>query len=160
MERRAFLTWVGVGCLASSLPVAIAACTRQPNASNSGPNSAATDAAVAPPFDPKPRPDGFQAAGTVSQLQANGYIEAKQLVIGPVILVAQADAPGGAIAIDPLCTHQGCSVAWQAADATFACPCHGSLFNADGTVATGPATAPLKTYEVQTEDDMILVKIS
>ena len=40
------------------------------------------------------------------------------------------------------CTHKGCAVN-KIANGTIDCPCHGSKFNLDGTVAHGPATKPL-----------------
>jgi len=41
------------------------------------------------------------------------------------------------------CSHLGCSVAWTPADQLFECPCHGSRFHIDGSVAHGPAVYPL-----------------
>jgi nitrite reductase/ring-hydroxylating ferredoxin subunit len=40
------------------------------------------------------------------------------------------------------CTHLGCRIS-QVADGLIACPCHGSKFRPDGSVASGPATRPL-----------------
>lgn len=45
-----------------------------------------------------------------------------------------------------ICTHAGCSVAFNATTSRFRCPCHGSQFATDGTVFTGPATANLATF--------------
>jgi Rieske Fe-S protein len=44
------------------------------------------------------------------------------------------------------CPHLGCSYAWQSAVTLFVCPCHGSEFRLDGSVAHGPAEAPLSHY--------------
>ena len=55
---------------------------------------------------------------------------------------------GGYYALDNVCTHLGCLIHPQP-DGSFACPCHGSRYTADGQVIRGPATRPLPYLELQ-----------
>jgi cytochrome b6-f complex iron-sulfur subunit len=50
----------------------------------------------------------------------------------------------GFYAISSICTHLGCNVKRTAAG--FACPCHGSRFDANGRVMHGPAPKPLAWF--------------
>ncbi len=153
MNRREFGNLVGLGMIATSLPVAIAACKSPETAADDAP----ADAAAAPAtLDETPRDDGFAALGTVADLDANGYLAKKSFIAGPVIVIRDPANADSVIALNSMCTHQGCSVEWK--DNEFACPCHGSKFNTDGTVATGPATDPLSAYEAMIEGDVVLVK--
>ena len=54
------------------------------------------------------------------------------------------------VAFSSVCTHSGCTVAWDPADKLLACPCHGSKFDpaAGAKVVTGPAPRPLPTVTV------------
>ena len=54
------------------------------------------------------------------------------------------------------CTHKGCAVN-KVADGTIDCPCHGSKFNLDGSVAKGPATKPLESKAVSVQGDSIVL---
>jgi nucleotide-binding universal stress UspA family protein/nitrite reductase/ring-hydroxylating ferredoxin subunit len=56
---------------------------------------------------------------------------------------AYMDAKAGLQIHSARCTHLGCTVAWNPAESTFDCPCHGSRFGPDGEVVNGPAARPL-----------------
>jgi hypothetical protein len=44
----------------------------------------------------------------------------------------------------PRCTHLGCVLAFDDAEQSWDCPCHGSRYEADGSVICGPATTDLR----------------
>jgi glycine/D-amino acid oxidase-like deaminating enzyme/nitrite reductase/ring-hydroxylating ferredoxin subunit len=54
------------------------------------------------------------------------------------------DADGFVHAVSARCTHLGCIVNWNDAEASWDCPCHGSRFAVDGTVIEGPAVHDLE----------------
>ncbi|AZM92763.1 FAD-dependent oxidoreductase [Streptomyces sp. W1SF4] len=54
------------------------------------------------------------------------------------------DDHGELHAVSAVCTHLGCLVAFNNAERTWECPCHGSRFGIDGEVLQGPALAPLE----------------
>jgi Rieske Fe-S protein len=53
------------------------------------------------------------------------------------------DATGELHERSAICPHLGCVVAWNPADKTWDCPCHGSRFDKFGTVINGPANVGL-----------------
>ena len=124
MKRREFIKWVGVGAIASYLPVALAACTANKTA-----NSDSTPEEL--------------SLGTTEQLETEGYLlneSAKVMVV--------KNSQGELIAVNPTCTHQGCIVGWEKDSNTLVCPCHNAQFTPDGTVLAKPASESLSTYEV------------
>jgi glycine/D-amino acid oxidase-like deaminating enzyme/nitrite reductase/ring-hydroxylating ferredoxin subunit len=48
-----------------------------------------------------------------------------------------------------MCPHLGCVVAWNSAERSWDCPCHGSRFDPYGKVMTGPARNDLAPVEEQ-----------
>jgi nitrite reductase/ring-hydroxylating ferredoxin subunit len=65
---------------------------------------------------------------------------------GQTAVLRKAD--GTLAAVSAVCTHMGCIVGWNPIDGTWDCPCHGSRFDADGRVLSGPASAPLEPRQV------------
>ncbi len=64
------------------------------------------------------------------------------------------------IAFSINCTHLGCPVRWLQDADLFMCPCHGGVFYADGTVASGPPPRPLSRYPVRMRDAMVEIRTS
>lgn len=54
----------------------------------------------------------------------------------------------GFVALSSICTHQGCTVAYNSTSGNLECPCHGSVYSISGNVLTGPAPAALHTYNI------------
>jgi Rieske Fe-S protein len=59
-------------------------------------------------------------------------------------VAAYRDESGALHAVRAHCTHLGCLVAFNNAERTWDCPCHGSRFDVDGQVIQGPAVQPLR----------------
>ncbi len=49
------------------------------------------------------------------------------------------DRQGKVHAVDPVCPHAKCIVAWNRAEETWDCPCHGARYTPQGEMLTGPA---------------------
>jgi len=59
-------------------------------------------------------------------------------------LAVYREDDGVAHAVSAVCTHMGCTVAWNTAEKSWDCPCHGSRFDIDGAVIQAPATKDLE----------------
>jgi Rieske Fe-S protein len=70
---------------------------------------------------------------------------------GMTKIAAFRDAEGNVTERSAVCTHLGCIVAWNAAESSWDCPCHGSRFDTQGKVLNGPAIAPLGPLEPEKE---------
>lgn len=138
MKRREFIGLVGIS---SAMPLAIASCTPKENAVSVSP----------------PNSEGFQTVGTLSDLESNGKILIENAPT-KVLVVRDPANSSNLIAVNPTCTHAGCTVNWQQEENSFLCPCHASKFAADGKVLGGPANQPLPTYNVKVEGNSVLVK--
>jgi cytochrome b6-f complex iron-sulfur subunit len=144
MKRRDFINWVGLGFLASSLPVAIAACSPETTAAPSSTSNTATK--------------GWQKVGTVAQLDKTGQLLAENSPIGAVLVVGTSKDVKSLIAVNPTCSHEGCTIDWKAKENKFVCPCHGAEFARDGKLKRSPAKKPLKTYQTKIEAGSVFVK--
>ncbi len=75
-------------------------------------------------------------------------------------LVYARQTAAGVEVLSSRCTHLGCTVRWDAGGRRFACPCHGSAFDAQGQVLHGPAERPLARYPVGLQDGQPYVELT
>ncbi|MDJ1180988.1 Rieske (2Fe-2S) protein [Roseofilum sp. BLCC_M91] len=150
MERRYFIRWMTLSALASLLPPTLSAC-------DSGETPPTPSSNNSPDIDTSMGEDGFQALGTIPQLEAQGTILDRRNAPKSVLIFRHPDTQA-IVALNPMCTHQGCTVELSADENRFQCPCHGSQFGLDGAVLSPPAEKPLPYFEVKQEGDLILVK--
>ena len=55
------------------------------------------------------------------------------------------------------CAHLNCPVRWFAESQLFMCPCHGGVYYADGSRASGPPERGLFTYEVKVQGGKLMI---
>jgi Rieske Fe-S protein len=76
------------------------------------------------------------------------------VIVGDVVITQPSS--GEFHGFSTTCTHAGCAVT-EVQGGTINCPCHGSRFNLDGSVANGPATRPLEAKTVAVRGDSIVL---
>lgn len=96
------------------------------------------------------------APGEVS-LPATEVPRGGALVLPEHGLAVARGRDGALRALDLTCTHLGCRV--NATENGFTCPCHGSRFDPDGAVLTGPATRPLRGLACLEDGERITVRL-
>jgi Rieske Fe-S protein len=84
----------------------------------------------------------------VASLEEIAYGEGGVLVRDEEKIAVWRDEAGKLYAVSAACTHKGCTVTWNNADRTWDCPCHGSVYAADGSVIHGPARQDLQRVEL------------
>jgi glycine/D-amino acid oxidase-like deaminating enzyme/nitrite reductase/ring-hydroxylating ferredoxin subunit len=82
------------------------------------------------------------------QLEALAPREGAVVRVAGETFAASRSQDGALIAVSPRCTHLGCYVAWNRAEQTWDCPCHGSRYLPDGSLIQGPAVADLASIDV------------
>jgi cytochrome b6-f complex iron-sulfur subunit len=127
MDRKDFLSQVGVGAAAFLAPIClggIAGCGK--SSKDSTPSA--------------PSNVDFTLDVSSGALASNGGY-----LVSQGILVARTNS-GTFLAVSAACTHEGTTVNYNAANNNFVCPNHGAKFSSSGMVTLGPATTNLKSY--------------
>ncbi|XP_071725867.1 uncharacterized protein [Rutidosis leptorrhynchoides] len=74
----------------------------------------------------------------------------------PTYLMVENNRTLATYGINAVCTHLGCIVPWNTVKKKFMCPCHGSQYDNDGRVLSGPASLPLELAHVDIDDDKVV----
>jgi Rieske Fe-S protein len=69
---------------------------------------------------------------------------AMTMCTSPIIVVRKSQTELDAL--DAICTHAGCTVAYSPGNGDLECPCHGSRYSLDGSVLAPPSTIPLRKF--------------
>jgi Rieske Fe-S protein len=138
-SRRAMLA-----CACAACAAALAGCARY---SSSG----GIDGGQSAPSSPEPGGSGgSRVLATTAEIPVGGG----KILTTKKIVITQPRA-GSFDAFTAICTHLGCTVN-TVAGGTIDCPCHGSKFSiSDGSVVTGPATAPLARINIKVQGNSI-----
>jgi Rieske Fe-S protein len=133
---------------------ALAACTtygKKPAAS-SAPAPAQNSAGSAPT-------QSVSGGAPASAAPANALAKTSDVPVGSGVIVGDVvitqPSSGQFRGFSTTCTHAGCAVN-EVQGGTINCPCHGSQFNLDGSVAKGPASQPLEAKTVSVQGDSIV----
>lgn len=60
--------------------------------------------------------------------------------------------------VSSVCPHENCDVAWRADTKRFYCPCHDSVFAADGSRVSGPARRGLDPLPTRVQNGVLQVQ--
>lgn len=139
MQRRNFIGNLakGAGTLIV-LPTLITACEEDPIGDPNGNN-------------------GDMLVLDLTEAQNSALLSAGGFIIRDNIIVINSG--GNYIALSSVCTHSACQVTYSATNNNLPCPCHGSLFSISGSVLNGPADAPLETYPVTENGDVLEINL-
>jgi len=100
-------------------------------------------------FQPDPPPPEQYDLGAADQ-----YPPGSRSVISEARAIL-LHSPDGFSALSLVCPHLGCTLK-QDQDG-YACPCHGSKFDANGNLKNGPANKPMRALQVETTPNNRLI---
>jgi menaquinol-cytochrome c reductase iron-sulfur subunit len=91
---------------------------------------------------------------TVQIEQVDGWRDA----ISEKDVYVTTDAHGKLCVLSSVCPHLGCTVSWVGDKHQFICPCHVSIFAADGTRISGPSLRGMDSLDITVRQDQLLVR--
>ncbi len=151
ISRKSFIR-LGVGAASASLLASCGGSGGNGNSGNSGSSGASSSGQ-----------SGSSGGGSSSAGTSGGQVIAQESQVArnssfqfknsgqPAVLVHLKS--GDLVAYSAVCTHLGCTVAYQKSSGDLVCPCHGSIFDPaqNAKVLNGPAPRPLPKIPIKIE---------
>lgn len=131
MNRKEFLSLLGIGATGVFVASCLSACKKE--------NNTIIDFTL-----------DLSNSSNAVLTNNGGYL------ISQGVIVAKTSA-GEYIAVSAACTHQGTNVQFQSSNNRFHCPAHGANFNTTGSVQNGPANSPLTKYNTSLSGNLLRV---
>lgn len=139
MEREEFISKLGLGVLIACTGCSLTSC---------GGSKSNDPTPTSPKGTPAPAP-GSGALFTADLNSSLLNIGDSQISNGVILVrIAAGNTASSFTAVQVACTHEGTSIGYNASQAKFICPNHGSQFSQTGQVLLGPAANPLQKYTV------------
>lgn len=143
MERKEFISLLGLGAGSIIISSCLGACGKSDGASP----------------EPPPTTGGNGKVDFTVDVAANSEIQSRGWTVQNRIIIARSGA--AYIAVSGVCTHQQNAMTYNATNNTFPCSlqdaAHGSVFDANGVKLRGPATANLKKYNTSLNGNILRV---
>ena len=94
---------------------------------------------------------------TITESPFNALENVGGWLLHPEQDVLLVNVGGNIRAFTSVCTHTGCSRQWSFPSGNFRCGCHGSTFNTNGNVVSGPANGSLAEFKVERSGDTVTI---
>jgi quinol---cytochrome c reductase iron-sulfur subunit, bacillus type len=99
-------------------------------------------------------PAGVPVDIAYTEMASDAYV--RQDVVHHLWVIKHSDTD--VTVYSPICPHLGCRYDWDPTDSRFKCPCHGSVYLADGKVVAGPAPRPLDALPAEIRQGKLYVR--
>lgn len=130
MDRKEFLTAIGMGAASVAVLNCIGGCSKESNGDSPSPT---------------PAPTGVDFTLDLNATANNALKTNGGYIYSNGIIVARTTA-GAYIAVSQVCTHQNYNVVYEPTSNQFYCNNHGATFSATGVSSGIETSTPLKSY--------------
>jgi cytochrome b6-f complex iron-sulfur subunit len=148
MERKEFLSLIGLGSASALAAVCMGGCSKSTETSTTPgqPTQPTTPTNVNITLD-------LTLPANAALANPGGYIYTGGIIVAKT-------TTGSFIAVSQACTHQGSTVQYEGANKRFFCPNHGATFTDTGAYIAGPESslAPLKQFITTLNGNILTIK--